>query len=187
MSQELPSGGWVLDTGFEVEDGDGSGSFTPSTDKADPDITAMAIQALARYRSMNVTVNGTEKNVGDAIERGLNALSAMQKSAGDFDSWGTTNVESTAQVLMALIAMGINPLKDDRFITASGNTLINGILALPCCGFGLPTCYGRFCQRYGDRSGNVCAGSLRPLSERQELYIQHERQFRSSCNIDRYS
>ena len=74
-------------------------------DKADPDITAMAIQALARYRSMNVTVNGTEKNVGDAIERGLDALSAMQKSAGDFDSWGTTNVESTAQVLMALIAM----------------------------------------------------------------------------------
>ena len=77
---------------------------------------------------MNVTVNGTEKNVGDAIERGLDALSAMQKSAGDFDSWGTTNVESTAQVLMALIAMGIDPLKDDRFITASGNTLINGIL-----------------------------------------------------------
>ena len=56
MSQELPGGGWVLDTGFEVEDGDGSGSFTPSTDKADPDITAMAIQALSavqeheRYR-----------------------------------------------------------------------------------------------------------------------------------------
>lgn len=136
MSQELPSGGWVLDTGFEVEDGDGSGSFTPSTDKADPDITAMAIQALARYRSMNVTVNGTEKNVGDAIERGLNALSAMQKSAGDFDSWGTTNVESTAQVLMALIAMGINPLKDDRFITASGNTLINGILRYHVAGSG---------------------------------------------------
>ena len=136
MSQELPSGGWVLDTGFEVEDGDGSGSFTPSTDKADPDITAMAIQALARYRSMNVTVNGTEKNVGDAIERGLNALSAMQKSAGDFDSWGTTNVESTAQVLMALIAMGIDPLKDDRFITASGNTLINGILRYHVAGSG---------------------------------------------------
>ena len=136
MSQELPSGGWVLDTGFEVEDGDGSGSFTPSTDKADPDITAMAIQALALYSGMNVTVNGTEKNVGDAIERGLNALSAMQKSAGDFDSWGTTNVESTAQVLMALIAMGIDPLKDDRFITASGNTLINGILRYHVAGSG---------------------------------------------------
>lgn len=136
MSQELPGGGWVLDTGFEVEDGDGSGSFTPSTDKADPDITAMAIQALARYSSMNVTVNGAERNVGDAIQRGLDVLGGMQKSAGDFDSWGTTNVESTAQVLMALIAMGIDPLEDDRFITTSGNTLINGILRYHVAGSG---------------------------------------------------
>ncbi len=136
MSQELPGGGWMLDTGFEIEDGGNAGSFTPSTDRADPDITAMTIQALARYRNATVTVNGSEKRVGDAIERGLNVLSALQRSAGDFDSWGTANVESTAQVLMALMAMGIDPLKDERFITPSGNTLINGILRYHVAGSG---------------------------------------------------
>ncbi len=136
MAQELPGGGWVLDTGFEVEDDPTSGDITMSTDKADPDITAMAIQALARYSEDTVYVNGTEKKVGDAIERALNVLSSMQKSAGDFESWGTTNVESTAQVLMALIAMGIDPLEDERFITSSGNTLLNGILKYHVSGSG---------------------------------------------------
>lgn len=136
MSQELAGGGWVLDTGFEVEDDPDSGSFTPSADKADPDITAMAIQALARYSSQTVTINGIEKNVGESIDKALNVLGAMQKSAGDFDSWGTTNCESTAQVLMALLAMGIDPLEDERFITSSGNTLINGILKYHVAGSG---------------------------------------------------
>ena len=136
MSQELSDGGWVLDTGFEVEDDSTSATFTPSKDKADPDITAMAIQALAPYKDTTVTVGGTEKKVGDAIERALDVLGQMQKSTGDYDSWGTTNVESTAQVLMAVLAMGIDPLEDERFITSSGNTLINGILRYHVAGSG---------------------------------------------------
>lgn len=136
MSQELSGGGWVLDTGFEVEDDQTSGTFTPSTDKADPDITAMAIQALAPYKNTTVTVGGTEKKVGDAIDRALDVLGQMQKSTGDYDSWGTTNVESTAQVLMAVLAMDIDPLEDERFITSSGNTLINGILRYHVAGSG---------------------------------------------------
>lgn len=155
MAQELPSGGWVLDTGFEVEDDPTSGDITLSTDKADPDITAMAIQALARYSEDTVYVNGTEKKVGDAIERALNALSSMQKSAGDFESWGTTNVESTAQVLMALIAMGIDPLEDERFITSSGNTILNGILKYHVSGSGFK---------------HVADGSVNAMATDQAMY-----------------
>ena len=51
----------------------------------------------------------------------------MQLDTGDFASWGTENVESTDQVVVALCCLGIDPLKDERFIK-NGKTLLDGIL-----------------------------------------------------------
>lgn len=103
---------------------------------SDPDLTAMTIQSLAPYYNDTTVYTYTNKKSGEevsktvkaAIEEGLTTLSGMQRDDGDFASWGTVNVESTAQVLCALTALGIDPTTDERFITNAGNNLIDGIL-----------------------------------------------------------
>lgn len=95
------------------------GGFALSGKVADPDITAMALQALAPYYS--------RENIKTAVDRALNTLSELQLETGDYKSWGTQNVESTCQVMIALCCLGIDPLNDNRFIK-NGNTLFDGIM-----------------------------------------------------------
>ena len=92
------------------------GGWDLSADKADPDMTAMAIQALAPYYKTNETVKA-------AVDKALEALSALQRNDGGFGSWGTVNSESCDQVIVALTALGIDPTADSRFIK-------NGLTAL---------------------------------------------------------
>ena len=73
------------------------------TSTADVDMTAMVLQALAPYY-----LNG-DANVKTAVDKGLSALKTMQQSTGGFASYGTYNAESTAQVIVALTALGIDP------------------------------------------------------------------------------
>ena len=91
--------------GAALEDG----GWTLSGTKADPDMTAMAIQALALYYKTNETVKA-------AVDKALEALSALQRNDGGFGSWGTINSESCAQVIVALTALGIDPTADSRFV-----------------------------------------------------------------------
>lgn len=90
LSKEIDGGGWSI-----------SGS-------ADPDMTAMALQALAPYKN--------DQKVSAAVERGINKLSSMQKDNGGYASWGSVNSESTAQVIVACTALGIDPNADPRFV-----------------------------------------------------------------------
>ena len=92
LDAQLTDGGWAL-----------------SGTKADPDMTAMAIQALAPYYKTNETVKA-------AVDKALEALSALQRNDGGFGSWGTVNSESCDQVIVALTALGIDPTTDSRFI-----------------------------------------------------------------------
>lgn len=108
---------------------------------SDPDITAMAIQALAPYYNSELTYNYTstkikgedgnyikvQKKVKTVIDEGLNFLSSVQTDDGDFMSWGTQNLESTCQVFVALNSLGIDALSDIRFIK-KGKTLLDGIM-----------------------------------------------------------
>ncbi len=118
LRQQLPDGGFAL-----------SGKVS------DPDITAMALQALAPYYNSERTYTYTQKTleeevtktVRQIVEEALACLSDLQLETGDFSSWGTQNVESTDQVAVALCCLGINPLEDERFIK-NGNTLLDGIL-----------------------------------------------------------
>ena len=111
------------------------GGFALSGKTADPDITAMAVQALAPYVNDEKTymytqkVRGEEvaKTVGKVVDEAIACLSAQQLDTGDFKSWGTENVESTDQVVVALCSLGIDPLTDARFIK-NGHTLLDGIL-----------------------------------------------------------
>ena len=111
------------------------GGFALSGKVSDPDITAMALQALAPYYNSERTYTYTQKvlekevtkTVRQIVEEALACLSDLQLETGDFSSWGTQNVESTDQVAVALCCLGINPLEDERFIK-NGNTLLDGIL-----------------------------------------------------------
>lgn len=108
LSKEISGGGWSL-----------------SGKNADADMTAMALQALAPYRN-----NGKVKPY---IDRGLVKLAQMQNADGGFgssvsgESGGT--LESAAQVVTALSALGIDPLHDDQFIK-NGKTILDALLSL---------------------------------------------------------
>ena len=119
LGQQFKDGGWAVTP-------EGS---TPAT-TADVDMTAMAIQALAPYYN-------TRKDVKDAVDKALICLSGKQLEDGRFQSWGTTNSESAAQVVVALSALGIDADKDTRFVK-SGNSALDGLLsfAVKTGGFG---------------------------------------------------
>ena len=119
LGQQFEDGGWAVTP-------EGS---TPAT-TADVDMTAMAIQALAPYYN-------TREDVTDAVNKALVCLSGKQLEDGRFQSWGTTNSESAAQVVVALSALGIDADKDTRFVK-SGNSALDGLLsfAVKTGGFG---------------------------------------------------
>lgn len=86
-----------------LQNTDGGWSYLPGT--SDPDMTAMGITALAPY--------GSDPAVGAAIQEALETLNAMQLPNGGFDSPydstpGVLNVSSTAMVIIALAAVGID-------------------------------------------------------------------------------
>lgn len=102
LNKQLADGGWAL-----------------SGTAADPDITAMALQALVNYRGQTA--------VREAAEKGFDCLSAMQKENGGYASWGSINSESIAQVIVACTAWGINPDTDPRFVK-NGHSAIDAII-----------------------------------------------------------
>lgn len=127
LSQQLPDGGFAL-----------SGS------SSDPDMTAMAIQALSPYytggKAYSYTQKKTKKSVTktvhQAVDEALQTLSSLQEADGGFVSWGTKNVESACQTAVALCCLGIDPESDSRFIK-NGKTLLDAIFAyrMPDGGF----------------------------------------------------
>lgn len=104
------------------------GGWNLSAENADPDMTAMAIQALAPYYKTNETVKA-------AVDKALEALSALQRSDGGFGSWDTVNSESCAQVIVALTALGIDPTADSRFVK-NGHTVLDALAGFYVTGGG---------------------------------------------------
>lgn len=98
---EAENGGWSLSGG------------TPEID-----MTAMALQALAKYRD--------RPDVDKAVERGLEFLSGQQNSNGGFSGAGEETSESIAQTIVALTELGIS-MEDPRFVK-NGNTLKDALM-----------------------------------------------------------
>lgn len=112
------------------------GGFALSGKISDPDITAMAIQALSPYYNSGkayiynqkaIENKQVVKSVRGIVDESLVWLSGVQQSGGDFASWGTRNAESTAQVAVALCCLGLDVQKDGRFIK-NGKSVIDGLL-----------------------------------------------------------
>lgn len=106
ISKQLSDGGWAL-----------NGKYS------DSDVTAMALQALSPYIS--------DSDFSDAINNGIERLSNLQQNSGGYKSYGTENSESSAQVILALCQLGIDPQTDNRFIK-SGNTVIDALMTFKC-------------------------------------------------------
>ena len=106
LSRQLDDGGWNL------TDRGGAG-------RADPDVTGMALQALAKYQD--------QKAVQIARDKALACLSGMQDADGGYASWGTSNSESVVQVIVALCELGIS-LDDVRFVK-NGKSLLDNLMS----------------------------------------------------------
>lgn len=116
---QLADGGWSLFGGTAAAaSGDG---------KSDPDITGMALQALAKYQD--------QPKVAKATEEALGCMSKAQSAAGGYSSWGTVNSESCVQIIVALTELGVS-LDDPRFVK-NENTLLDNLMTfyLPGKGF----------------------------------------------------
>lgn len=96
-----------------------NGGFSLDGTQLDTDLTAMAITGLASYQNDN-------EKVHTAINKALEALSGIQREDGGFDSYGTENADSIAQVIIALTTLNINPVNDERFIK-NGNTVFDAL------------------------------------------------------------
>ena len=94
------------------------GGFALSGTTPDADITAMALQALVPYKN--------QSDVQAAIDRALHVLSAQQLANAGFVSNRTENVQSAAQVLIALSALNIDAATDARFVK-NGQTILENI------------------------------------------------------------
>ena len=78
------------------------------------DYLAMALEALSFYRGRG--------DVDSFIENSLAVLSAKQGTDG-----GMNNCEATAECIMMLVQLGIDPFTDERFIK-DGKTLADGLM-----------------------------------------------------------
>lgn len=111
-----------------------SGAFVLSGNTPDTDITCMAVQALAPYYNsgeiFTYIQNDVEKTstVREVVDNALAYLSSVQLADGTMPTWGSATCETTAQAIIALCTMGIDPSTDSRFIK-NGNSLIDGLLS----------------------------------------------------------
>ena len=101
LNNQNPDGGWSL-----------------SGDISEPDITGMALQALAPYKDNSIVQTSTEK--------GLAWLSEMQNGNGGFSAYEEENPESSVQAIVALCSLGIS-IKDSRFVK-NGKTILDNLL-----------------------------------------------------------
>ncbi len=94
------------------------GGWTFYGDVYDPDMTGMALQALAPYYE--------DERVKTAVDKAVMLLSEVQNENGTYSSYGSENCESTAQVVTALSALKIDADKDERFVK-NGKSVLDGL------------------------------------------------------------
>ncbi|MGL5693465.1 MAG: DUF4430 domain-containing protein, partial [Peptostreptococcaceae bacterium] len=110
------------------------GGFALSGNKGEIDITAMAVQALARYQD--------KENVKSAINKAVNFLSENQLETGGYAAKGSLlkeiiktitnkdiqeeNLESSAQVLVAINALGMDA-NNEKFVK-NNKTIVDAMM-----------------------------------------------------------
>ena len=103
LDAQLEDGGWAL-----------------SGENADPDMTGMALQALAPYYDRSQAVQ-------NAVDGAVALLSAMQDGNGGYSGVDGASCESIAQVIVALTALGFDPATDTRFVK-NGISILDALM-----------------------------------------------------------
>ncbi|MBU5256651.1 DUF5018 domain-containing protein [Tissierella praeacuta] len=92
------------------------------------DMVAMLMQALYPYQNHPIYGEQVQKKLEHGMELFLGSKSAKKVEPLNKDflgiSWGNTNSESTAQVIIALCSMGIDPFSDHRFSRGPNDNMI---------------------------------------------------------------
>ena len=99
---QMDNGGWYISYDPDLD---------PDGPTADVDMTAMVVQALAPYYNSNDSVKA-------AVDKALVWLASRQGDDGDFGS-----SETVSQVIVALCALGIDPVTNSYFTKGSTNIL----------------------------------------------------------------
>lgn len=107
----------IVESILNAQSEEGGFSLT-AAGKGDIDITAMALQALAPYQD--------QENVKKAVEKALDWISGQMSEYATFMAFDTESCESSAQVLMAMAALGMDYKTDERFIK-NGMTILDGM------------------------------------------------------------
>ena len=101
----------LIDKILQKQKQDGGFSLDGTMD-SDVDMTAICLTALAPYREQD--------NVQQSIQKGLTYLSEVQRSDGQFISYGNPSLESMSQVIVALNSLEIS-MNDKRFLKGRKN------------------------------------------------------------------
>ncbi len=112
LANQFDDGGWNVQPREE-----GSTGYNAVSDV---DMTGMAMIALGPYMS--------QKKVKTAVDKAIAYLSDAQQDDGGFQSWGTSNSESCSQAICGLLACGVNPNTDSRFIK-NGNSVLDALMS----------------------------------------------------------
>ena len=118
LSYQLDDGGWNLY--YSQSDDKAENAKQKAQLKGDPDLTGMAMTALAPYRS--------QTKVKAALDKAAACLSAMQNAEGGYTAWGASSSESISQAICGLTSVGISPNTDSRF-KKNGKSLIDALLS----------------------------------------------------------
>lgn len=143
---------------------DGGWNYMGTAASSDADMTAMALQTLAGYTD--------QPKASAAVGKALAWLSKTQNADGSYSFGDAVDCESTAQVVTACAAPGIDPHTDSRFVKngkpAGGRAA--GFLRQRAAG--LPPCEeGQRHGRHGHQPGGIrhdgvsktCAGAEQPV------------------------
>ncbi|MBD3107401.1 InlB B-repeat-containing protein [Bacillus sp. AGMB 02131] len=130
--------GYVLSKEITQKDGT-IGGWALSGASPDPDITGMALQALAPYyldrtkfeaelvsfvdTKGNKVKDYTYEEFAQAVERAIYVLSLIQRENGGYASFGSVGSESIVQVITALTALDIDPLQENIELKHIGKTI----------------------------------------------------------------
>ncbi len=152
LSEEYEGGGWAL-----------------MGEEPDVDMTAQAIQAFAPYY-------GENEEITAAVERAVAVLSEVQKPDGGFFAWESENVQTAAQVVIALSSIGIDIRTDERFI--KGENWIGSYIMRYYLG------EGAFCHTIGMGENAMATDQCMQAFTAMRLFENGEGRFYDFSRID---
>lgn len=97
-----------------VDHKNADGGWSLKVGKSDVDITAMVLTGLAPYQ--------TREDIRGTIDEALTWLSGAQRDTAGFGN-PVESSESSAQVLIALTSLGLDPISDTRFVKNGKSSL----------------------------------------------------------------